>query len=859
MSWMRFFRRQRSDEDLVREIESYLAHEIDENVARGMNLDDACRTAARKLGNATAVREELYERNSLNFLESLYKDVVHGLSQLARNPSFACTGILVLALAIAATTFIFSIAYSVLLRDLPYDEPARLVSVGTSLRDAGFQRTYAGAADYFDWRKQQQAFDDIALTRPVANYNLTGTGEPERLQGARTTASLFSTLRTPPLLGRVFTEEEQLDPGKASSIAVLSYGLWQRRFGADPTIVGRKILLNGTPHEVLGVMRPEFQYPAREFELWTPLYLPPRALEGRRDYSYLCVARLKAGVNLEQAQAHMMVLAGNLARQYPQTNKNANVSVGPMLSEMTGSVRGALWLLLGAVSVLFLAGCLNLANLLLARAATRSHEFSIRTSLGATRTRLARQFIAETIPLAAAGAAVGILFAHWLLRLLVPLLPASLPRIGEIGVHGPVLAVAVLLSIGAAIFIAMAPATQVRANFERGPAFSGHARDLLIVTEIACTVVLLVTAGLLMRSFSQLRSTDPGFQPQHVLSLHLAVNRSKYGEDPGVARYLGQLIGGVQNIPGVEAVGIVNRLPLGGQVQAGEVRFEGRETGVNTDWRSINGGYFRALGVPLLAGRTFRDTDGEDRPKVGIIDDRLAREVFGRTDPLGKRFRIDFPGMQWVEVVGVVGHLRHEGLDRDPRPQVYWPYQQRTQDRMAIVVRTAGDPASFATAVRGAIREVDPEQPLYEVLPMSVVLERTLLGQWLNTLLLATFAAMALLLASVGLYGVISYLTTQRRREFGIRLAVGASGAGLLALVLRQGLTRAMTGLALGLALSVAATRALGAMLHGVSPVDTITYGLVAALLVAVVLAACFAPAWRASRIDPVEALRGDG
>ena len=821
-----------------------------------MSRDDALQAARRRFGNTTAVREAVYEMNSLNLVESVWQDIRVGLRQLRRNPVFACSGILILALGIAATTVIFSIAYGVLLRDLPYDQPERLVTLGSSPRELGFQSAYAGAADYFDWRGQQQVFEDMGLTRPVANYNLTEVGEPERLQGARATASLFSTLRATPLLGRTFTEDDQRDELKASSVAVLSYGLWRRRFGGDPGIVGRKVLLNGTPHEVLGVMRPEFRYPARDFELWTPLYIPNAVLKLRGDNSYLCVARLKPGVTLEQARAHMTVVAGNLAREYPQTNKDVPVFVGPMLGDMTGSVRRALWVLVAAVGVLFLAGCVNLANLVLARAANRSKEFSVRASLGATRRRLARQFFAEAIPLASGGGLLGILAAHWLLRLLVRLLPANMPRVEEIGLYGPVLLVSVALSTAAAFFLAVAPAAQVRASLARGPASRARVRDLLIVTEIACTVVLLITAGLLMRSFSHLRSTDPGFEPNRVLSLHLAVNRSKYGEDPGVARYLGRLIERVRSVPGVETVGIINRLPMGGQTQNGVIRFEGRDVRVLTEWRSASGDYFRALGVPLLAGRAFSEIDSADRPGVGIIDERLAREVFGRESPIGKRFRIDFPGGPWVEIVGVVGHLRHEGLDRDPLPLVYWPYQQRTQDRMAMVVRTSVEPASLTPAVRAAIREIDPDQPVYDVRPMAEVVERTLQGRWLNTMLIGSFAGVALLLASVGLYGVISYLTAQRQREFGIRVAVGAKAADVLALVMKQGLGRAAGGLALGLTFSAGLTRALGAMLHGISPLDATTYVSVAVLLLVVVLAATFVPAWRASRLDPTLALR---
>jgi predicted permease len=849
-------RRDDAERALNAEIEDHLARHAESLERAGWSREDARREARLAFGGLEGIKDHTRDAWGTAALESLVQDIRYAIRQLRRNPAFACSVILVLALGIAAVTVVLSIVDGVLRRDLPYDQPDRLVTLGSARRDVGFQAAYAGAADYFDWREQQQVFENLGLTRPVANYNLTGSGEPERLQGARATASLFATLRVQPLIGRVYTEEEQLDAGKASSVAVLSYGLWQRRFGGDPSLVGRTILLNGAPYQVIGVMGADFQYPGREFELWTPLYIPADQLSARGDYSYLCVARLKAGVTLEQARAHMSVLAANLSREHPKATGSSSVFVEPMLRDMTGPVRDALLLLLAAVAVVFLVGCVNLANLLLARATTRAQEFSLRASLGATRSRLARQFFAEAIPFALAGAGLGIVSAMWSLRLLIPLLPASMPRIGEIGVHGPVLAASVVLSMIAALLISLAPAAQIRSHLERGPGAAGRARGLFVVTEIACTVLLLVTAGLLMRSFAQVRSTDAGFRPAQVLSLHLAVSRAKYGNDAGVTRYLERLVARVRSVPGVQTVGIVNRLPMGGQMQAGVIRFEGKDARVDTDWRSVSADYFRALDVPLLAGRTFDEHDRPDHPAVGLIDERLAKDVFGPESPIGKRFKIDAPEAQWVEIVGVVGHVRQEGLNTDPRPQVYWPHQQRTQDRMAMVVRTITDPSSLIAPVRAAIHEVDPDQPLYDVRPMTAVLERTLRSEWINTVLIGAFAASALVLASVGLFGVVSYVTAQRRREFAIRLAVGARPTDVLVLVLEQGLWLAVAGLTLGVMLSAVSTRALRSMLHGVTAWDAWTYLAVSALMIVVVLAASIIPAWQASRLDPKVALQ---
>lgn len=774
---------------------------------------------------------------------------------LLRSPGFAASAVLILGLGCAATTTIFSIAYGILIRDLPFPDSGRLVSLTTKLRT----KANAGAADYFDWRRRQQVFTDLALTRLVANFNLTGEGEPERINGTRTTASLFPTLGVAPLIGRTFTEAEQLDPERAKSVVVLSYALWQRRFGGDPAVLHRKVRLNGNVTEIIGVMPPDFHYPTRDYELWEPLYYPPEQLRDRQDLSYAAVARLRPGVTLEQARAQMDAIAASLAREYPRTNRNVGVNVEPLLGDITEKVRPAMWLLIAAVGTLFLVGCVNLANLLLARATGRQAEFAVRAALGATRARLVRQSLIETIPLALAGSALGILGADSLLKLLMPLLPPGLPRVEEIGIHLPVLLCTITLSILAAFAVAIAPALQVSASLQRGPASQSRVRDLLISGEIACTVVLLISAGLLMRSFVKLRAVDPGFRTEHVLGLHFAVDRATHGNtDPEVWRYLVRLIDRVESTPGVQSAAVVNRLPLGGQTQTLLVEFEGRDAStVGIDSRSASPDYFRTLGIPILAGRAFRDDDVEGRPPVGILDERIARQIFGNESPIGKRFRIPIvPGMPWVEVVGVVGHIRHEGLDRDPRAQIYWPFAQRTQDRVAMVVKTAGDPAALTASIRAAIRAVDSNQPLYDVAPMSEFIARTMMAQRLNLVLVGSFASLALLLASIGLYGVVSHLTARRGREFGVRVAVGATPRDLLRLVLRQSFTRATLGLVTGLLLSAMVTRLLTTMIHGVAPLDPLTYAGVAVLLTIVVLAASWIPARRASRTDPVSALR---
>jgi predicted permease len=790
-------------------------------------------------------------------LEEAWRDLRQGLRLIRRQPGFSLSTIAVLASGIAATTAMFSIAYGVLLRDLPYASPERLVSLAVSSRGVPSQRSVAGAADYYDWRARQQVFEELALTRPVGSFNLTGSGEPERLAGARVTASLCATLGVTPMMGRCFTEAEEHDPERASAAAILSYALWQRRFAADPSIVGRTIQLNGRAHEVVGVMGPAFRYPSREFEIWTPLYIPPRALAARVDYSYLAVARLRPGVTIDRARAHMAVIAESLAREHPATNRDTGVFLTPLLSQITGGVRRTLWVLVGAVGVLFLISAFSIANLLIAQSAGRAPELAVRATLGASRRRLARQLVAERLPLAVLGAAAGTLGAQLLLQRLLPLLPATLPRVEEIGLHWPVLGAVVVLATAATAVMGLGTAWATRPELRRGPGSMSRLRDGLVTLQLAGTVVLLVGAALLVNSFARVRAVDPGLDATNVLSLQLAVDRSTHGDDAGVARYLGQLLDRVQAVPGVASAGIVNRLPLGGQVQSGDILIDGLEQPIGTGWRSVSADYFRTLRVPIVAGRTFDAHDTADAPLVGLADERLAALVPGGT-LVGRRFRMEFADSPWVEIVGVVGHVRDEGLDRVSRPLVYWHYPQRTQDRMAMVVRAEGDPAAIAGAVRTAIRAVDPNQPLYDVRPMTAVVDRSVEGYRLNAVLTGAFGALALTLAGTGLFGVLSSLALRRQREFGLRLALGATQAQLAAIVLRQGLGRASLGLAVGLLAAWLMTGLLGSMLYGVAAFDVAAYTGVAAVLVAVALAACLLPAWRAARVDPLKSLRAD-
>jgi putative ABC transport system permease protein len=804
-------------------------------------------------------------------MPDLLPDLRYGLRLLARARGFAAAAILTVALGVGATTAIFSVVYGVLLRPLPFHDPARLVSLWSSTPT--LPRALVGAANARDWRQQNHVFTDIALVRHVANFNVTRDGEPERLQGARISANLLRVLGVQPMLGRDFRDGED-DIGR-DSVALLSYGLWQRRYAGDPDIVGRTIDLNGDTHTVVGVMGPDFRYPSREFDIWKPLTINPDDYRTRDNWGFLSVARLKPDVTLAQAQADMDTVSANLRRAYPDASRDATTVVAPMQEDGVSDVKTALFVLLGAVGLLLLIGCANLANLLLARALGRRTEYAIRGALGASRGRLLLQSVGEVLPIVAIGGALGLVAAVWMLRALVPFLPASMPRVEAIAVNGPVLAFAAALLTLTALLTGLPPALHASRRdlaasmraLSRGASGSvtqTRVRSALVLTQIAAAVMLSVGAGLLIRTFAEVRQIDPGFRADGVLGLHLAIPRSKYATDPDVAAFCQRALARVAALPGVEAVGLVNRLPLAGGAQTGVVQFSNESPAVTPaaraqfHLRSASPDYFRAMGIRLLQGRGFTDADDEQAPAVTIVDAQLARLIWPDRNPLGQRVRSGGGDAAWATVIGVVGHVSHDRIEDDARPQIYWNYRQRTQDRMAMVVRTRLPPATLAQPVAAAIREIDPEQPVYDVRTMDQVVNRAVSQRWLNMVLISTFAGIAVLLASIGIYGVLAYAVTQRAREFGIRLALGATRADLLALVLRQAFTFAASGAAAGLLGALLLARVIQSLLFKVGAYDAMTFGAATVVLMAVALMAGYLPARRAARTDPMTSLRSE-
>jgi putative ABC transport system permease protein len=800
----------------------------------------------------------------MSFLQHALADLRYGIRVSLKNPGFALAVIATLALGIGATTAVFSVVYGVVLRPLPYPQQENLVRVAH-----GPNSSSVGIANYLDWRAQNTVFEEIGITKLVQNFNITGDGAPERVLGGRSSASVFRVLGVSPIIGRVFTDEEGLVEDKV----VLSYGMWQRRYAGDPAILGKTIQLNGNPYTVLGVMPAEFQYPNREFALWTPLTL--NAAEPRTTYDYGSIARLKNGVTLAQAQAQMSEVQSGIGQAHPVI-KEVRIHLTPMLDSVVGNVRTPLYFLMGAVLCLLLIGCVNLANLLVARSMTRTQELVVRAALGANKGRLLLQSIMEVMPLVVLGGICGLVLAAGMLSLLVPLLPSTMPRMEAIRLDWQVLAFATLVLFATALATGIWPALRtMRWNINQGLRESGRSvsaaggaarlRSALVVCQVAAVVVLMVVSALLIRSFVALRSVDPGFRSDNILSVHFALS-DENAANPKFGQYLNRILERVSAIPGVVSVGMVNRLPLAGGTQTGAVEFEGSsvpQTGAGApatagyDWRTATPEYFRTLGIPLIEGRFFEESDGADRRRVGIIDERIARLVYPNQSAIGKRFR--FPGQgPWTEIVGVVGHIRHDKLGIDERPQVYWNYHQRSQPRMALAVRTRQDPNLLATSVIAAFHEVDPEQPVYDVRAMEDVVDRSLSQEWLNMALLSLFASVALALATVGIYGVLSYSVGLRAREIGIRMALGSQRREVVLMVLRQGGLLAALGIIIGVAASLALGRVLSALLYDIKPTDLLSFAVASLILLIVVAAASFMPARRAASVDPASVLRSE-
>ncbi|HEX8501292.1 MAG TPA: ABC transporter permease [Pyrinomonadaceae bacterium] len=858
------------ERELDEELRFHLEKETEQNLARGMGPEEARRAALVSFGGVERVKEESRDVRGFRFFEELWQDLRFGVRALRKQPGFSLVVVLTLAIGIGANSTIFSFANGVLLRPLPYADPESLVALDETSPKRNVTSMGVSFPNFLDWRAQNRVFEDIAAYTE-GTYTLVGGGEPEQIRGAGVSSGLFEILGVTPALGRTITPEEDR-PG-SETVVILSHGLWQRRFGSEPGAVGRTISVNNRPHTVVGVMPPGFKFP-EVADLWVPLALDTQKWT-RNDHGLGAIARLKPGVSLGQAAAEMEAIALRVEEQNPVTNEGLSVSVTNLRAGLVGGYRQSILILLGVVGFVLLIACVNVANLLLARASSRRREVSIRVALGAGRWRIFRQLITESLVLSAAGGALGLILALWGLQLLLTAVPVELPFWMKFDLDGRVLAFTAAVSLLTGIVFGAAPALQaskvdLNASLKEGGRSDAHAgagmrrlRGLLVVGEVALSLVLLVGAGLMMRSFLRLQQVDVGVNPANVLTMSVPLPSARYREPERRSAFFQQLVERVGALPGVREVGAVSNLPLSGSRWGRSLTVEGRAAlsvgaAPVINHCVVTPGYFRAMGIPVLAGRDIAEADAKDAPKVTVVDERLAREYWPGESPLGKRVRFGPPESNepWHTVVGVVGGVRHERPDAATRMSVYVPYQQIPVREMTLAVRTGGDPAGLAVAVRSQVRGLDPDQPVTDVRTMGEVITSAIWQPRLHAILFGVFAAVALALASVGIYGVMSYAVTQRTHEIGIRIALGAKPRDILRLVVGHGLALTLVGIALGAASAFALTRVMTSLLFEVSPADPATFAANVALLTAVSLVACYIPARRATRVDPLVALR---
>ena len=813
-------------------------------------------------------------------MSRLVDDVRYALRLLKKSPGVTLFAVLTLALGIGANTAVFSVVNGVLLQPLSYPEPGRLIRVWERTR--AFEQSSVAYLNYIDWRKNNRTCEEMGALRSE-DFNMTGSGVPERLKGVQVTASLLRVLRMNPLRGRTILEEEDR-PG-AAPVVLISEGLWQRRFGSAPGILGRQLILNGRPHTVIGIVAAGFEIPQRpRIDVFAPLGQWDSLLLQDRDShpGIQVIARLKPDVSEPQARTDLLRIAGALERAYPKENTGHAVTVLPLKESLVGDVRPILLVLTGAVALVLLIACANVANLMLSRATARQKEMAVRTALGAGRFQILRQLLTESAIISILGGALGLVVASWGMSFLLKAVPTGLPRMDQIGIDTRVLAFTVVVSLATGILFGMAPAlmlarSELRAvlvEAGRGMAGGGQRlRDLLVVAETALALILLVGAGLMIRSIWRLSGVDPGLNAHHVLAFNVALSPSSMTNPAAQRRAYTQMLDRVRHVAGIEAAACVLDLPFSGDDWESSVWVDGTPRPKSTDdlpealTYYTTPEYLRVMKIPLIRGRYFNEFDTWGKPPVMVIDDVMARSLFPGQDPIGKYATIgQGDGAVKAQIVGIVGHVRHWGLERDAtakvRAQLYAPMMQIPDQFMSfvssspVVLRTAGEPLEYQNAVRAQVLGSDRDQPVWDVKSMQAMIAETLAEQRFSMLLLGAFAGIALLLASVGIYGVISYLVSQRTREVGIRLALGARTEDVLKLVVGRGALLAIAGVGIGMAAALAATQALSKMLFGVSATDPLTYTAVALVLAAVAVLASYLPARRAAAIDPMVALR---
>ncbi len=802
-------------------------------------------------------------------------DLRFALRQLRKSPGFTLIALLTLSLGIGANSAIFSVVDAVLLRPLPFLKPSQLVAVWETNPQAAQpaqSRNEVAAGNFLDWHAHSTSFDGLSALY-YTSLNLTGTNEPERIQSAYATSDLFQTLGVQPALGRSFAPDEAKVGGPR--VAIISHGLWQRRFGSDAGIVGSSVLLSGNPTTVIGVMPRSFelQFPTNlQVDIWIPLRLDAATAANRKSHYLYVVGRLKDGVSIGAAQTALSGMAAQLQTRYPETNAGWGAKVISLHEQIVGNVQRYLYVLFGAVGLVLLIACANVANLLLVRAVARQREIAVRLALGASRGRLIRQFLSESVVLALLGGSLGLLLAYWSVDLLVALSPPDLPDLSQVGLQAPVLIWTLLVCLATGVFMGVVPAWQAtRPDIEKalkesggrsGQAVGGRSLQLFVAGEVALALVLLIGAGLMLRTVARLQQVNPGFEAKNVVTMNISLPRQKYPTGAAMNRFFEQLLARVQALPGIEAAGGIDPLPLSDSNGTTGFVIEGGAPLATADrpeveQRTVTGDYFAAMRIPLLKGRVFTKQDRADTPRQIVINEAFARRFWPNENPLGKRLGFDDGSQQnWWEIIGVIGNVKHTRLDLEAKPEVYFSEAQSPGNFITLVARTSSAPAQMIAPLRRQILALDPDQPAFEIMTMEQRIAAALAQSRFVMLLLSVFAAVAALLAALGIYGVMVFVVAQRTREIGIRMALGAQHKDMLGMVLRQSLSVVVIGLVIGLVVAFAATRLLASLLYGVGTNDLATYASVIFLLGGTAVFASYIPARRAMKVDPMEALR---
>jgi predicted permease len=862
------------DREMDEELNYHLERQIDQNMRSGMSAAEARSAALRNFGGMEQARERCRESRGVSLIENLLQDLRYGLRILWKSPGFAAVAVIALALGTGANTAIFSVINAVLLRPLPYKDSERIVRIWNTFPPRGLSQLPLSEPEFLAYQNHSRSFDHVAAFTTFA-LNLTGTGEPERVPVAWTSASLFSVLGVPAFLGRPYSAEED-QPGH-NQVVVLNYRLWQRRFGADPGVVGKTIALDGQNRNVIGVMPEGFQFPNDEVDLWMPLAIEPGSTKLGVHYLGV-VGHLRPESTLEQARAEASTVFSRFEQDYPEYYKDAaGIGVGlvPLREDATGEVRPALFVLLGGVGFMLLIACANVANLLLARSASRKREIATRTALGASRRRILRQLLTETLLLFSLGGSLGLLLAYLGVEVLVRYNHFDIPRMQEVSIDGRVLIFTVLTSLLTGLCFGLAPALHaskpdlndaLKEGGRSGAEGRGRerTRNLLVISEIALSLVLLAGTGLMIRTFLRLQDVSLGFNPEDVITMRLSLPPLQYAEGQQVTNFYQQLVERIKTLPGVRSAAVASQLPLSESMSNSSFEVENRrlETGSDiADCSMITADYFRAMEIPLLQGRLFAEMDSNGPPAAVIINRTMARMAWPGEDPIGKRIRLN-PNSPWLEVAGVVADIKNHGMNAETKPEMYFPFSDAQfglgipRGAMTVVVRTAYDPRLLSGAIIGEIRSMDKDLPVYRVQTMEQIVAASIARTQFTMMLLSFFACLALVLAAVGVSGVMSYSVAQRTHEIGVRKALGAQSSDIITLFVKQGFVLAVVGVAFGLAGAFALTRVMSSLLYGVGPTDPVTFGSISLLLTTVSLLSCYLPALKAVRVDPMVALR---